>query len=75
MAAIYEKGLYAKYVKVAPGKPQTGRVKLKISQGTGEVRFSLGEGKQSAGSVTEGWFQSNARSMMQRQGETVCTLL
>ena len=47
------------YVKVAPGKPQTGRVQLKISPGTGEAKFSLGEGKKSSnsgftGSVTEG---------------------
>ena len=47
------------HVKVAPGKPQTGRVKLKISPGTGEVKFSLGEGKKSTrsgftGAVTEG---------------------
>ena len=49
----------AGYVKVALGKPQTGRVKLKISPATGEAKFSLGEGKKSAGSgftgsVTEG---------------------
>ena len=48
--------IYAGYVKVAQGKPQTGRVKLKTSLGTG---FSLGEEKKSAvsgftGSVTEG---------------------
>ena len=41
-------------------KPQTGRVKLEISPDTGEVKFSLGEGKKSTGSaytgsVTEGW--------------------
>ena len=51
--------IYAGYVKVAPGKPETGRVKLKISPGTGEAKFSLGEGKKSTGSgftgsVTEG---------------------
>ena len=37
--------IYARYVKVAPGKPQIGRVKLKLSSGTGEAIFSLGEGK------------------------------
>ena len=37
--------IYAGYVKVAPGKPQIGRVKLKLSSGTGEAVFSLGEGK------------------------------
>ena len=42
--------IYAGYVKVTLGKPQTGRVKLKISPGTGEVTFSLVEGKKSTGS-------------------------
>ena len=51
--------MYAGYVKVASGKPQTVRVKLKFSPGTGEAKFSLGEGKKSTGSgftgsVTEG---------------------
>ena len=52
--------IYAGYVKVAPEKPQTGRVKLKVSPGTTEkAKFSLGDGKKStglgfAGSVTEG---------------------
>ena len=51
--------IYAGYVKVAPGKPQTGCVKLKISPGTEEAKFSLGEGEKSTGSgfngsVTEG---------------------
>ena len=51
--------IYAGFVKVAQGKPQTGRVKLKISTRTGEAEFSLGEGKKSirsgfTGSVTEG---------------------
>ena len=41
--------MYAGYVKVAPGKPQTGRVKFKISPGTGEAKFSLGEGKNPLG--------------------------
>ena len=45
--------IYAVYVKVAPGKTQTGQVRLKISPGTGEAKFSFGEGKQSTGSVTE----------------------
>ena len=53
--------IYAGYVKAAPGKPQTGRVKLKISPGNGEDKFLLGEGKKSTGSgftgsVTE-WCQ------------------
>ena len=42
---------YAGYVKVAPGKPQTGWVKLKFSLGTGEAKFSLGEGKKYTESV------------------------
>ena len=51
--------IYAGYVKVAPGKSQTGRVKSKFSPRTKEAKFSLGEGKKSAGlgftgSVTEG---------------------
>ena len=49
-------------VKVAPGKPQTDRVKLKISPDTREAKFSLGEGNKSAGSgfagsVTEPCFE------------------
>ena len=56
--------IYVGYVKVVPGKPQTGRVKLKISPGTGEAKFSLGERKKSTGlgftrSVTEGCFKSD----------------
>ena len=42
--------IFAGYVKIAPGKPQTGRVKLKILLGIGEAKFSQGEGKQSTGS-------------------------
>ena len=34
--------IYARYAEVAPGKPQTGRVKLKISPGSGEAKFPLG---------------------------------
>ena len=46
-------------VKAAPGKPQTGRVKLKISPCTGEAKIFLVLGKKSTGSgftgsVTEG---------------------
>ena len=33
--------IYARYVKVAPEKPQTGRVKLNILPATGEAKFSL----------------------------------
>ena len=49
-------------VKVAPGKPQTDPVKLKISRDTGEAKFSLSEGNKStgscfAGSVTERCFE------------------
>ena len=52
--------IYVGYVKVAPEKPQTGRVKLKVSPGTTEkAKLSLGDGKKSTGlgfdgSVTEG---------------------
>ena len=38
--------IYDGYVKVAPGRPQTGQIKLKISPGTGEAKFSLGEAKK-----------------------------
>lgn len=44
--------MYAGCVKVAPEKPQTGRVKFKISVGTGEGKFSLGEGKNPLGRVS-----------------------
>ena len=55
----HTQAIYA--VKVAPGKPQTGLVKLKISPGIGDAKFSLNEEKKSAGSgstgsVTEGCF-------------------
>ena len=48
---------------IASGKPQTGRVKLKISPGIGEAKFSLGEGKKSigsgfTGSITEGYMNA-----------------
>ena len=47
--------IYAGYVKVAPEKLQTGRVKSKVSPGTTDkAKFSLGDGKKSTGSVTEG---------------------
>ena len=50
--------IFAGYVEVAPGKPQTGRVILKILPVTGEAKFSLGEWKKSTesgstASVTE----------------------
>ena len=49
-------------VKVAPGKPQTSRVKLKNSPVSGEATFSLGEVKTSTGSgwsgFTEGGFHA-----------------
>ena len=36
---------YGAYVNVAPGKPQTGQVKLRISPGTEEAKFLMGEAK------------------------------
>lgn len=33
-------------IHVGYGKPQTDQVKLKISLGTGEARFSLGEARK-----------------------------
>ena len=39
--------MYAGCVKGAPGKQEPGWVKFKISPGTGEAKFSLGEGKKS----------------------------
>ena len=41
--------MYAGCEKVAPGKPQTGRVKLRILPGAGEAKFSLDEGKNRLG--------------------------
>ena len=50
--------IYAGYVKVAPEKLQTGRVKSKVSSGTTEkAKFSLGDGKKSTGSVSLGLLQ------------------
>lgn len=37
-------------IKVALGKPQTARGKLKVSPGTGKAKFSLCGGKKSTGS-------------------------
>ena len=45
------------YVKVAPVNSQTGQEKLKISPGNGEVKFSLGEGKNPLGRVSLGLIQ------------------
>ena len=42
--------IFARYVKVAPGKPQTGRVKSKFSPRAKEAKYSLDEGKKSTGS-------------------------
>ena len=49
--------IYAGYVKVTLGKPQTGWEKLKISLASGEAKFSLGQGKKFTGSVTEGYIK------------------
>ena len=51
--------IYTGYVKVAPGKPQTGQAKSKFSPRTKEDNFSLGEGKKSTGSgrVSQGLLQ------------------
>ena len=50
--------IYARYVKVALGKPQTGRVKSTISSGTGEAKFLLGKGKKNPlGRVSLGLLQ------------------
>ena len=46
--------IYAGCVKVAPGKPQMGQEKLKLSPGTGEATFSKGEGKNLLGRVLLG---------------------
>ena len=42
--------IHAAFVKVAPGRPKTDRVKFKISPCIGEAKFSLAEGKKSTGS-------------------------
>ena len=47
--------IYGRYAEVAPGKPQTGRVKLKISPGTGEAKFALG--RVSLGLLQRGVFK------------------
>ena len=49
--------IYAGFVKVAAEKPQTGRVKFKVSSATGEAKFSLGEGKNPPGRVSLGLLQ------------------
>ena len=49
--------IYAGFVKVAPEKPQTGRVKFTVSSATGEAKFSLGEGKNPPGRVSLGLLQ------------------
>ena len=41
-------------IKAAPGKSLTGRVKFKISTGTWDAKFSLGEGKNALGRVSLG---------------------
>ena len=42
---------------VAPGKPQTGRVKKEISPRTKEAKFSVGEGKNPLGRVSPALLQ------------------
>ena len=49
--------MLAGYLKDAPGRPQSGRVELKISPGIGEAKFSLGEGKNPLGRVSLGLSQ------------------
>ena len=49
--------IHAGYVKGAPEKPQTVRVKLKISPVTREPKFSLGEGKNPLGRISLGLIQ------------------
>ena len=49
--------IYAGYVKVAQGKPLSGRVKWKISPGTRETIVSLGEGKNPLGRAPLGLLQ------------------
>ena len=68
--------IYAGYVKVAPGKPQTGRVKLKISSGSGKAKLSLGEGKKSTwsgftGYVTEGCFYCLKKTKISKSSHTI----
>ena len=50
--------IYAGYVKVAPEKLQTGRVKLKVSPGTTEkAKFHWVTGKSRLGRVSLGLLQ------------------
>ena len=62
--------LYAGYVKVAPGKPQTGRVKFKISPGTGKAKFSLGEGENPLGWVLLGLFTEGCANLTRSSSRT-----
>ena len=41
--------IHAAFVKVAPGRPKTDRVKFKISPCIGEAKFSLAEGRGEEG--------------------------
>lgn len=53
-------------VKAAQGKPQSSRVKLKISPGTGEAKFSLGVAgeKNPLGRVSLGLLQRGVQNNM-----------
>ena len=53
-------------VKAAQGKPQSSRVKLKISPGTGEAKFSLGAAgeKNPLGRVSLGLLQRGVQNNM-----------
>ena len=51
--------IYAGYVNLAPAKPQNGRLKLTISLGTGEAKFSLEEGKIPLRRVSLGLLHGN----------------
>ena len=49
--------IFARYVKVAPGKPQTGRVKSKFSPRAKEAKYSVDEGENPLGRVSPGLLQ------------------
>ena len=53
--------------KSRTGEAINWRVKLKISPGTKEAKFSLGEGKKSTRSLIEGCFQGNMCSPRQQR--------
>lgn len=62
--------IYAEYIYVAPGKPHTGPVKLKISPGTGRLNFHWVKGKSHCmGRVSLGLLQRGDSRLRQDSSE------